>query len=233
MDVVRHKLGRRAWIGLVGVLAALVPLAAMEETGSRSVAAAAASTTPPPAARSASEDVVLDISYRPSMARGTPNAGWLEGGVRLPIRGTGFYTYSPRTGEPPGGPDRRFGTETLVRNLVGMGEWWARTHPNQPRLGIGDLSRRDGGPFRDAHLSHQNGLDVDIRLPRRDGVEGPAHPGNYDRDLTQAVVDRAVAQGAELILVGPSLDIHGPVTIWPNHDDHLHIRWPDPDGRGN
>lgn len=233
MDVVRHKLGRRAWMGLVGVLAALVPLAAMEETGSRSVAAAAASTTPPPAAQSASEDVVLDISYRPSVARGTPNAGWLEGGVRLPIRGTGFYTYNPRTGEPPGGPDRRFGTETLVRNLVEMGEWWARTHPNQPRLGIGDLSRRDGGPFRDAHLSHQNGLDVDIRLPRRDGVEGPANPANYHRDLTQAVVDRAVAQGAELILVGPSLDIHGPVTIWPNHDDHLHIRWPDPDGHGN
>jgi hypothetical protein len=36
-----------------------------------------------------------------------------------------------------------------------------------------------------------------------------------------------------LILVGPNLDVSGPVTIWPNHDDHLHIRWPDPDGLGN
>lgn len=236
MDAVRHRLGRRAWMGLVGLLAALVPLAAMDETGSSSVAVAAAAPAAAPAplvASSAEEDVVLDISYRPTVAHGTPNAGWLENGVRLPIRGVGFYTYDPRTGEPPGGPDRRFGTETLVRNLIELGGWWAQTYPDKPRLGIGDLSRRGGGPFRDAHLSHQNGLDVDIRLPRRDGVEGPANPGNYDRDLTQAVVDRAFAQGAELVLVGPSLDIHGPVTTWPNHDDHLHLRWPDPDGLGN
>jgi Penicillin-insensitive murein endopeptidase len=233
MDVLRHTLGRRAWMGLVGVLAALVPLAAMEETGSQSIAAAASPTTVPVALRTAQEDLVADISYRPSIAHGTPNAGSLAGGNRLPIRGTGYYTYNPQTGEPPGGPERRFGTELLVRNLVELGEWWARTYPNRPRLGIGDLSNRDGGPFRDAHLSHQNGLDVDIRLPRKDGVEGAAHPGNYDRELTQAVIDRAAAQGAELILVGPNLDVHGPVTIWPNHDDHLHVRWPDPDGRGN
>lgn len=233
MDVVRHKLGRRAWMGLVGALAALVPLAAMEETGSQSLAAAASAASPARVVASGSEDVVLDISYRASVSHGTPNAGWLEGGIRLPIRGTGFYTYNPQTGEPPGGPERRFGSERLVRNLVELGEWWNRTHPNQPRLGIGDLSNRDGGPFRDAHMSHQNGLDVDIRLPRKDGVEGAAHPGNYDRELTQAVIDRAASQGAELILVGPNLDVHGPVTIWPNHDDHLHIRWPDPDGRGN
>ena len=78
------------------------------------------------------------------------------------------------------------------------------------------------------HVSHQNGLDVDIRLPRRDGAEAGAGPATYDRALTQAVVDRLVAQGASLVLVGPSLDVHGPsgiVMTWPNHDDHIHARW--------
>jgi hypothetical protein len=71
---------------------------------------------------------------------------------------------------------------------------------------------------------------------RRDGVEGPADASSYDRALTQAVVDRLVARGADLVLIGPSLDLTGPsgvVVRWPNHDDHLHVRFPDPDGTGN
>jgi murein endopeptidase len=112
--------------------------------------------------------------------------------------------------------------------MVELGEWWARTHPGAGPLGIGDLARRGGGSI-DGHASHQNGLDVDIRLPRRDRVRGPANPSNYDPTLTQDVVDRLVQQGASLILIGNSLDLTGPrgvVMRWPNHDDHLHVRFP-------
>lgn len=171
-----------------------------------------------------------------SIAHGTPNAGRLSGGVRLPVRGIGYYTYNPATQQPPGGADRRWGTAMLVSQVVELGEWWGRTHPDGPRLGIGDLSQHEGGPFRGpvvGHSSHQNGLDVDIRLPRTDGREAPATPDTYDRALTQQIVDHVAAQGAALILVGPSLDLHGPVTTWPNHDDHLHVRFADPDGTGN
>lgn len=178
---------------------------------------------------------ILQISDS-SVAHGGPNGGWLSGGVRLPVRGVGFYTYDPSTQSGPQSPARRWGTSLLVSQVVELGEWWSRTHPHATPLGIGDLSQQHGGFFGGpgvGHASHQNGLDVDIRLPRRDGVEGPANPSNYDRALTQDIIDRAAAQGAQLILVGPSLDVHGPVTVWPNHDDHLHIRWPDPDGGGN
>lgn len=171
-----------------------------------------------------------------SIAHGGPNGGALSNGVRLPVRGIGFYTYDPSTQNDPQSPGRRWGTSLLVSQLLELGEWWARTHPDQTPLGIGDLSLQHGGHFGGpgvGHASHQNGLDVDIRLPRTDGVRGPANPGNYDRALTQAVVDRLAEQGASLILVGPNLDLHGPVTVWPNHDDHLHVRFPDPDGGGN
>jgi len=70
---------------------------------------------------------------------------------------------------------------------------------------------------------------VDIRLPRRDRVRGAANPANYDRALTQQVVDRLISQGADLVLIGPSLDLRGPAGVvvrWPNHDDHLHVRFP-------
>ena len=111
------------------------------------------------------------------------------------------------------------------------------THPDEARLGVGDLSLPEGGLFAGpgvGHQSHQNGLDVDFRLPRTDRVEGIANPANYDRKLTQALTDRLIAQGATLVLIGPNLDITGPpgvVVRWPNHDDHLHVRFPDSDGR--
>ena len=174
-----------------------------------------------------------------SLALGTPNGGALEHGTRLPVDGEGYYTYDPSTQRAPQSPARRWGTSQLVSQIVSAGEWWARRHPGGARLGIGDLSLEHGGHFGGpgvGHASHQNGLDVDVRLPRRDGVEGPANPGTYDRALTQALVDRFVSQGASLVLIGPNLDLHGPAGVvvrWPNHDDHLHVRFPDPDGLGN
>jgi Penicillin-insensitive murein endopeptidase len=232
-------------MALLGLVAALVPLAAMDgESGEPAVALAATAPAPPPRPapppprRPAPKPDPPDrprIEWRESLALGTANAGSLVNGVRMPIEWQGLYTYDPHTQRPPGSPDRTWGTAGLVRELLELGEWWARTHPGQPRLGIGDLSLAGGGPVG-GHLSHENGLDVDVRLVRADGGEGPVDAGSYDRALTQAVVDRVLVQGAELVLIGPSLDLTGPsgvVMRWPNHDNHLHVRFPDPDGLGN
>lgn len=233
------------WVSLLCAVSALVPLAAMGGDGGEPGVASAASGAPVVSAgtwlsprRDAARNLAEEpagtptIEWRDSKAIGTPNAGRLVNGVLLPALGEGFYTYNPATQETPGGGDRQWGTAGLVREILALGRWWARHHPNQPRLGIGDLSRPEGGHFPGpgvGHASHQNGLDVDIRLPRRDGVEGPATAANYDRALTQQLVDRLVAQGAELILIGPNLDLSGPAGVvvrWPNHDDHLHVRFP-------
>jgi murein endopeptidase len=222
-------------------LAALVPLAALGHPGERAVAIAPpgaitippAPPPPPPVARATEESVSAQVAWHPSLALGSPNAGRLVDGVLLPVRGTGYYTYNPDTQEPPGGPLRRWATAATIRHVLAIASWWAAAHPDAPRLGIGDLSLRDGGPFTSDHASHQNGLDVDIRLVRRDGAESGTGADTYDRALTQAVVDRLVARGASLVLIGPSLDLQGPsgvVMRWPNHDDHLHVRFADPDG---
>lgn len=239
----------RGWVGLLCVAGALLPLAAFGGdshepswalgAGAREgapVVSAGGGLTPARLGKGLAEEPAGEaaVQWRTSRAIGTPNAGRLEDGVLLPARGPGFYTYDPATQTTPGGSERQWGTHTLVREVLDLGDWWARTHPNQPRLGIGDLSRPEGGHFPGpgvGHASHQNGLDVDIRLPRRDGVEGPATAANYDRALTQQLVDRLLAQGAELILIGPSLDLSGPASIvipWPAHDDHLHVRFPNP-----
>ena len=231
----RARRGRGAWLGLLALLIAAVPLAAALPTGDAPagpaspvpVEVAPAPVLVPPTIVVSDEESGAIVDWHESDPAGSPNGGSLANAVRLPVSGTGYYTYDPRTQRAPGGLGTRWGTAHLVREIIALGQWWHRTHPDSAPLGVGDLSRRGGGTI-DGHASHQNGLDVDIRLPRSDGRQAPATPATYGRSLTQDVVDHMVTRGASLILIGPSLHITGPagvVTRWPNHDDHLHIRF--------
>ena len=90
------------------------------------------------------------------------------------------------------------------------------------------------GPQRPiGHVSHQNGLDVDVYYPLRDGSErAPLAVDEIDLGLSQDLVDRFVAAGADSVFVGPDTDLSGPAEVVqaiPNHDYHLHVRFP-PEG---
>ena len=102
-------------------------------------------------------------------------------------------------------------------------------------MAIGDLSRPHGGDFGPrfgyiGHASHQNGLDADVYYPRADGRKrAPRYASQIDRRLSQELVDRFLAQGAEVIFVGPDTGLSGPpgrVQVLANHDNHLHVRLP-------
>lgn len=55
-------------------------------------------------------------------------------------------------------------------------------------ININDVSTRNGGKTRD-HDTHQNGLDIDVRLPRHDGSHGSKVGWkNYDREATYAQI---------------------------------------------
>jgi hypothetical protein len=81
-----------------------------------------------------------------------------------------------------------------VRTLLAAVARYREAHPEAPRVGIGDLSRPNGGVFDErygglGHASHQNGLDVDVYYPRADGTERRAYkPALVDRRLAQALV---------------------------------------------
>jgi murein endopeptidase len=110
---------------------------------------------------------------------------------------------------------------------------FAAAHPAAPRIGVGDLSRPRGGDFGPryglpGHASHQNGLDLDLYYPRRDGRERPPRrPAQIDRALAQDLVDRLVRAGATRVFVGPRTGLTGPpqvVQTLAHHDNHLHVR---------
>jgi murein endopeptidase len=168
------------------------------------------------------------ILWRDSAALGSPSAGRLVRGVQLPAETRLFFTWDPLLHRSPNRRWRRWGTDELVRLVLRIVRAFDRAHPRAPRLGVGDLSRRRGGYFGPRHVSHQNGLDVDVYYPRRDRRErAPKRAGQIDRELSQDLVDRFVRAGAVKVFVGPNTGLTGPpdvVQALPGHDNHIHVR---------
>jgi murein endopeptidase len=175
------------------------------------------------------------VHWRDSQALGSPSAGRLVGGVRLPAEGRYFFTWDPLRHRSPSPGWRRVGTDGLVRVTLRVITEYAADHPRAPRVGIGDLSRPQGGDFGPqfggpGHVSHQNGLDVDVYYPRVDRRERPPlRASQANLRLAQDLVDRFVAAGAEVVFVGPNTGLVGPtgvVRMLAHHDNHLHVRLP-------
>jgi len=173
------------------------------------------------------------VRFRASRAIGLPHAGRLVRGTQLPSRGPGFTTWDPITRESPSRSRRRFGTDDLVRMVLRVARSYRAAEPGAPPMLVGDLSRPRGGVFGPqygfiGHATHQNGLDVDVYYPRRDGRRTvPETPAQVNRRLSQRLVNLFVAAGAQTVLVGPNVALRGPPAVvkpFPSHDNHLHVR---------
>jgi murein endopeptidase len=172
--------------------------------------------------------VVPRVHWRRSLSLGRPDDGTLVRGVRFPAEGPKFFTWDPILHRSPDRPWRRYANDRLVRIVLRLLAEYARAHPSAPRVGIGDFSLPHGGYFGPKHVSHQNGLDVDVYYPRLDRRERPpVRAAQIDRGLAQDLLDRFVAAGAIRIFVGPNTHLRGPrsvVRILWNHDNHMHVR---------
>jgi murein endopeptidase len=222
----------RAWIGTLLAVVAATALCGEEERP-RTQAPPVATPTVSPGMLSTERPARRPerIRWRASVAVGSHAAGRLVRGVQLPAERPGFFTWDPVRRRAPNRHWRRWGTDTLVRTLLDVVREYRAAHPRAPRVGIGDLSRPHGGDFGVrfgpiGHASHQNGLDADVYYPRADRRErAPRTAAQIDRRLSQDLVDRFVAKGAQVVFVGPNTRLSGPrVQVLANHDNHLHVR---------
>jgi murein endopeptidase len=212
----------------VKVAVALAPAAALALAWAAAATAFVDTGVGRPTVVPSPEPLTPRIVWRDSEAVGTPAAGRLRRGVRLPDEGRHYFTWDPLLHRVPNRAWRRWGTDRLVRLVLRVIREYATAHPAAPRVGVGDLSRPHGGPFGPKHVSHQNGLDADVYYPRLDRRERPPRRvDQIDRRLAQDLVDRFVRAGAEIVYVGPNTGFTGPSrivqVIW-NHDNHLHVR---------
>jgi peptidoglycan hydrolase-like protein with peptidoglycan-binding domain len=100
------------------------------------------------------------------------------------------------------------------------------------RVAVGDIGFEHGGDIP-GHDTHEQGLDVDLRL-MRDGknqcTNGTDYRlASYNRSATRALIKhiRAAAPGhVKLIYFNdPVLIGEGLTTRFPGHDNHLHVRY--------
>jgi hypothetical protein len=173
------------------------------------------------------------IHWHEATSHGLQYAGWLTGGTQLPLEGTDWVTWNPVEDTVPNRPGRLYGHERTIRTLVSVLAAYRAANPDAPRVVVGDISFRNGGPM-ELHVSHQNGLDVDVYYPRLDGLlRAPRAKRQVDRRLAQDLLDRFVAAGARMIFVGYGTGLRGPSKVvipYPNHEDHMHVRFPRPGG---
>jgi murein endopeptidase len=189
-------------------------------------------SVPPPATVAPPPPTPQSAPQKRSRAIGKPFAGRLVGGMELPAEGVEFLTWDPILKRSPNRAWRRWGTDRLLETIAAVLARYRGLNP-EARVMIGDLSRPHGGNFGaqygwPGHASHQNGLDVDVYYPRKDGLErAPRSPGMVDRELAQDLADLFVRAGAQYVFVGPHVQLRGPrrvVQPLRMHDDHMHVR---------
>ena len=148
----------------------------------------------------------------PERRRPTSAAGF----IGLPAAGPGFYSTTTS--------GRRWGTPRLIYAMERIGLTLERE--GRQRMGVGDVSLMNGGDI-DGHVSHEKGVDVDVRLARR-GPEGPGtiYDAAYDREGTRRllVLFRREQRVQYIFFHDPTAIAAGLSTPWPNHANHFHVR---------
>jgi len=171
------------------------------------------------------------VRWTIATSHGLPYAGYLTDGTQFPIEGRDWVTWDPVTDSVPNLPRRLYGNEHVIRSLLDVIASYRTANPNAPRVLIGDISFRGGGPM-DEHRSHQNGLDVDVYYPREDGrLRAPTSTDQIDRRLAQDLLDRFLRVGVEMVFVGYHTGLTGPggvVVPYPSHENHMHVRFRPP-----
>lgn len=132
---------------------------------------------------------------------------------------------------PDGNTTANWGVASTVAQVEAAAASFAGT--GQGRVPMGDISFEHGGDIG-GHASHETGLDVDLWPIRTDSAQCTAsritwQSSSYDRAATRTLVrairDRAPGQVALIYFNDPTLISEGLTTQYPNHDNHLHVRY--------
>ena len=141
--------------------------------------------------------------------------------------GSGYYTYgTDKSGKSGTTANAQWGTPRAMQVIGAVADTLSTGDQYTP-FGVGNISLQGGADFsgRNGHKGHRDGLGIDVRPARSDGVpsrvtyKDPA----YDRAATQRLVDafRATGQVKNIYFNDPQ--IRG-VLPSSQHDDHLHIQ---------
>ena len=136
----------------------------------------------------------------------------------LPQRpeGAAYYTY----GTPPEGAGQ-YAHQRLLSLIFMVEHRWQAL--DSRKIGIGNISLAEGAKYPD-HKGHKSGLDVDIRLFRKDRLQAPVtrFDAQYDKDATATLIGLFFESSIIKVIYFNDLTIPE-VKPLSHHDDHFHI----------
>lgn len=133
---------------------------------------------------------------------------------------SGYYVYGRLYGEVARGA-YQYAHPIMMTGILRVALEWQAT--DKRRIGVGDISMA-GGPKPPNHQSHRNGLQVDIRPLRKDGLEESVTwmDSQYDQVGTARLIElfRTFAPVIRVFFNGPGIPF---VQSLKNHDNHFHV----------
>lgn len=133
---------------------------------------------------------------------------------------SGYYTYGLMDKNPDRG-GYQYPHPIMMQAILRVALEWQAI--DRRRIGIGNISRADSFDDDD-HDSHLNGLQVDVRPIRKDGLEKPVAwtEHQYDKEATAKVIElfRTFAPVKFVLFNDTSIPF---VKIAKRHDDHFHV----------
>ncbi|MEU7517558.1 penicillin-insensitive murein endopeptidase [Streptomyces sp. NPDC042898] len=135
---------------------------------------------------------------------------------------------------PDGNSSADWGTAAAVGQLEAAARSFSAL--GRGKLPVGDVSFEHGGSIT-GHASHQVGLDADLWPVRTDSAQcggsritwqSAAYDRGATRELVKALLAAAPGHVKFVYFNDPQLIAEGLTVQYPNHDNHLHIRYCEP-----
>jgi penicillin-insensitive murein endopeptidase len=133
---------------------------------------------------------------------------------------SGYYTYGKLYNKPDKGA-YQYAHPDLMTTILRVGLEWQAI--DRRRFGVGNISLPGGRKNKD-HKSHTNGLQVDVRPLRKDGLEHAVSwmDSQYDEAATAKLIElfRTFAPVTRVFFNGRGIPFVLPLS---GHDDHFHV----------
>lgn len=133
---------------------------------------------------------------------------------------SGYYVYGELYKKPARGA-YQYANPIMMTAILRVALQWQAI--DERRIGIGDISLAGGRQTPD-HASHKNGLQVDVRPLRKDGLEQPVFywDREYDKEGTAKLIEmfRTFAPVTLVLFNGPDIPF---VKKAKKHDNHFHV----------
>jgi hypothetical protein len=135
--------------------------------------------------------------------------------VHLPLKGRGYYVFTSSS--------KVWGTRATIRSVKKLGAKVKKELGLE--IGINDISYANGA-LMPPHASHRNGVDVDIRLLRKDGAKLPVtiYDAQYSHSRNKRVVELLWTDSNLSFILFNDTKIPG-VQYYVNHHHHMHAHF--------